>query len=564
MSLEGLSSLIQLESTRLEGARQTSQNFQQANSAVQQVGSQTAQAKTSIWKDKIEATYSKEVQEATVRKLESKLARERKAEAMAKNIAMTVTTISALSNAWDSVSDLLGKQKLGDIPEYLKTPKIDPTGKDTTVLTTPNSGDKGSTVYAIGKNADGTESVQSMNKGSDNSMTGERSATVSFYDIRSILAGNPDYDKLVAAKGKNISFSMLVKENPALAEKVMKDKSHSMGRSESEDFVNVLKEKCPDGSGMLTPKATEKTTPPTKDPNLTSAEKLGEVKDLTDLKLAALRSDDPKAELAKIKDVMVTPPGSKTPKPPADLTSDEVDAMKEAAKGKNNAALLAMLSQTTTAPAPVNTSQSSSSSEFKAGEFKAPKSYAFVAIPQKNGKTEVTMYDKDNDRTLSINIDDNDPALRGKSFKNLFNEKNEEALGVFVDKVKKSPESGAKVEVKNGTAKASVDFDSKVNSSLAFKAAVDSLKGTNKLDSNYDSPLGKVGSVIGDVGKAGMNFVVNTAKDAAPYFQAYLAQKSRADSVEEELIEARQKLAAENKKLKNIQMQIDLFNGRGS
>ena len=68
--------------------------------------------------------------------------------------------------------------------------------------------------------------------------------------------------------------------------------------------------------------------------------------------------------------------------------------------------------------------------------------------------------------------------------------------------------------------------------------------------------------IFSNVGKSVTDLLVNTAKDAAPYFQAYLSMKTRADQTEEELVAARAKLAAITKKLKAIQMQLELFGGR--
>ena len=180
MSLEGLSSLIQLESTRLEGFKQTTQNIQQVNGAVQQIGVQVAQNKISVWKDRIGTECDKEIQQAAVKKAESKLARERKAESMAAMIVQGVTILSAASNVWNAASDLMGKQKLGDIPDYLKTTPIDPKSPNSMAFSTPQNANGNSSVYAIGKNEDGSETVLSMQRDRNNGMTSPKAATVSF------------------------------------------------------------------------------------------------------------------------------------------------------------------------------------------------------------------------------------------------------------------------------------------------------------------------------------------------------------------------------------------------
>lgn len=528
MSLEGLGALIQLESTRLEGARQTSQNFQQANSAVQQVGAQTAQAKTGIWTQKIEATYSKEVQEATVRKLESRLARERKAEQLAATIAMGVTGISALSNAWDEISDIVNKnQKLGDMPDYLKTPKIDPKGESTQVMTTPDPDDGNkSTVIATGKNPDGTYSAQWMTQGNDGSMTAPKSAVIGDYDVKSVLGNDPKYKELVKANGHDIPFPKLAQLSPELAMKVMKDKQHAMGRDESADFVAVLKANVPSNVARM-----DHNTPAPTPVAIADAKK-----SITDA-IAEKNPVKSAAILAKLKDVSIEVDGK--PVKVSDLKSEDLGRLKpddlekklkDAAK--MDAEKVAKLSGLTNPP---------------------PQNYSFIV-----SGNNVTMLDKDKNTSTTIKMN---PA-QAEAFRNKIKSKDESVLGEFLELDKNtSPENKT---VASGVQESAKDFQMKVNSTTTYKAAVDSLKGSNILDKNHDSTFGKALDMVGDVGHAGFNFIINTAKDAAPYFQAYLSMKSKADTTEEELIEAKQKLAAENKKLKNIQMQIDLFNGRGS
>lgn len=532
MSLEGLGALIQLESTRLEGARQTSQNFQQANSAVQQVGAQTAQAKTAIWTQKIEATYSKEVQEATVRKLESRLARERKAETLAKNIAMTVTGVSALSNAWDAASDLLGKQKLGDIPSYLQTPKIDPA--TATVVTTPKSDSTDSTVWAIGKpdTKTGVVSVQCMTQSNNGAMNGAKSAVIGDYDIKSVLGNTKEYTEL--AKKGPVTFESLVKNNPELAMRVMEDKAHSIGKAESSDFVSVLKAHMPSDDVAR----MDHTTPPS--PEIVAAKK-----SITD---AIANPTNAVAALAKLKDVSILKDvsvevdGKTAPVKVSDLNPEDLKS-KDFNKNLEAAMQLAQTAELLK-------------------ENGRPQNYSVIM-----SGNNVTMLDKDRNTSTTIKLT---PEQATEFRNNIKNNKNEAVLDAFAKaETKANAETNVDSNKGNitkvtGVQEAAKDFQMKVNSATAYKSAVDSLKAVGKLDKNHDNVFGKALSVVGDVGSAGMNFIVNTAKDSAPYFQAYLAQKSRADAVEEELMEARQKLAAENKKLKNIQMQIDLFNGRGS
>lgn len=553
MSLEGLGALIQLESTRLEGARQTSQNFQQANSAVQQVGAQTAQAKTGIWTQKIEANYSKEVQEATVRKLESKLARERKAEHLAMTIATGVTAISALSNAWDGISDIVNQtQKLGDIPNYLKVPEINPS--EGTVVNVPNSKDTGSTTYAVGENG----AVYSMKRGIDGSMKDERAANIGAYDIKTIVGNDPAYQKLFKENGnKDLSFLELAKKSPELADKVMQDKSHSMGRTESANFVAVLKAQVPSGKII----GINNTAPP---PTVDEVKKA---------KKAITEAVDNANKLAGIQTLL-----------PTEVNGDGVDKVKKEPEIKVGGQAI-KIGEIKVDGKPITelTPKELESNGFDKkladamqlaqtaalfNETKIPQNYSIIM-----SGNNVTLLNKDANPNTSTTIKLN--SIDAEKFRNNINNINSK------DEKGKTSETNAKAslltefnnELKNpkneitvatGDQEAAHDFQVRVDAPTTCDVAIDTLKGLHKLDKNHDSTLGKAFDMVSEVGHAGFNFIVNTAKDAAPYFQAYLAQKGRADSAEEELMEARQKLAAENKKLKNIQMQIDLFNGRGS
>ena len=200
-SLEGLNSLIQLESTRLEGAKQTSQNFQSVGSVVQQQGTQTAQSRLNMSIQRIDAEYTKECALADVRRLERKLSRERASEALTKNIACIATISNAVGNLGHLFNDLNDRQKLGDTPDYLKSPPIDPNTAKVSITQAPpaqegETGDHSSTVYLSGGNPDGSETVYSYDTGKDGvSVSGlPLAATITEYDKERILGS--DYDEM--------------------------------------------------------------------------------------------------------------------------------------------------------------------------------------------------------------------------------------------------------------------------------------------------------------------------------------------------------------------------------
>ena len=675
MSLEGLSSLIQLESTRLEGFKQTTQNIQQVNGAVQQIGVQVAQNKISVWKDRIGTECDKEIQQAAVKKAESKLARERKAENMAAMIVQGVTLLSAASNVWNAASDLMGKQKLGDIPDYLKTSPIDPKGPNSMAFSTPQDANGNSSVYAIGKNEDGSETVLSMQRDIKNGMTSPKAATVSFYDINTILAGNNDFDRLktdlgsmksfadAKAKYPNLteanfntfkstgqaSFSLLAQTAPDLASKVMQDKGHGMSRDESKNFVETLDKFMPHSSTKLehTSSDTEDTIiPPTK----TDAEKLAQLQALLSLvppdqQLARMESiiKDDKNKDIKIGD-----------KPISSMKAAELlEQVNKLTKPDTSKADPSKPATDTQAPV--------ATSSFNADTYTAPKEYAFNVSKKEDGSADVTLYDTDKKMTLTVNFPKGEPKINGKvmPFEDIFKGKNSEALDTFMGKIKSPGQEIKDFDPKKYTMPKNSSFDSKINKDgtttvtmndkdkkmlvtinfdkddpllkgksfdalfdntsapldaieakmkesnpqikaynpeikpqitvifgksadgktnnadsdmvtraadgKTYNAAIAGLQGSGHLSKDYDSNIAMKGvkGFMG-AGKLLTDCVVNTAKDAAPYFQAYLEAKTRADQAQDELTEALTKLAALTKKLKAIQMQLDLFNGKGA
>jgi hypothetical protein len=243
MSLEGLNALIQLESTRLEGAKQSSSNSNQVNSAVQQIGLQTASSKQSLLIQHINAEYEKDCAQATVKRLESKLGRERQAEKLAASIAGLVTIGSGLSNLFNAGSDLFGgAQKLGDIPKSMEAPALDPSHFQASIVATPGSSGK-EIIFSPPQDGDGKfEDPESINtaviKG-DGTVDGFRACTLS--NAQKAQIGGEAYAKLKEQNGgKDLSFADIQKKNPFLAEAMISDRAHPMTRGEVEGFMKCV------------------------------------------------------------------------------------------------------------------------------------------------------------------------------------------------------------------------------------------------------------------------------------------------------------------------------------
>lgn len=246
MSLEGLSSLIQLESTRLEGAKQTNQNSQSVNNAVQQQGTQVAQSRLNSTLGRINAQYDKEVAMADVRKLERRLVRERASEQLSLQVAALAGISNAIGNFGHLVNDLKGRQKLGETPDYLKAPPI--TSQPQLSFTQPSEG-LGGTAYISGANKDGTETIYSYQTGKDGVSVGELplSANISEYDKERILGA--DYAAMKASNGgQPLSFSQIHAKRPDLADKLITTKGHGVSSTEAEDLMRVAKVAIPSGS----------------------------------------------------------------------------------------------------------------------------------------------------------------------------------------------------------------------------------------------------------------------------------------------------------------------------
>lgn len=553
MSLEGLSSLIQLESTRLESVRQSNQTFQQNNSEVQRIGLQTAQTKISVWKDRINTTCEKEIQEAEVRKLESKLARERKAEALASMISQGVVMMSVAGNLWNLAEDAFGKQKLGDIPKYLQTPKLDPKSDNLEILNTPQKEGGGQRAYVVGKNENGMETVYCMdraasNNGQGQSMTNPRAANISAFDMDSILGQDPNYQALKARLGGNVSFSDLVKNNPALADKVMDAAGHGMGRKEADNFADILSKKLPDGGRSL--QHTEQT-PSNTNPTITDADKAAKIKEILELQ-AKLDGKVPLDEntLAKIRELL---PKEQLPQDLTKLT----DAQREDISKKLSSISGAI--NTPTTPTGTTAPEATEAPKFDRKNFQIKGTSSMIVQPQLDGSNRIVVNNQG--KTLTFSFTENDPKFNEMkklldTGKDVDRQKVIDMLneGIKNDKQPLDVKEGAEATSAFDVAKSNIDVKDRV---------IESLKGQNLLPKNYGSSvIGKGVGLLSNVGKSVTDLLVNTAKDAAPYFQAYLSMKTRADQTEEELIAARAKLAAITKKLKAIQMQLELFGGR--
>jgi hypothetical protein len=240
MSLEGLNALIQLESTRLEGAKQSNQNSSQVNSAVQQIGLQTASSKQSMTIQKINAEYEKDCAGATVRRLEQKLARERQAENLAGTIAALVTIGSGLSNLFNAGNDLFnGGQKLGDIPESLQVKAPSPGADTTKVNVVQSPGTTGQAMYLSGV-SDGRQVAMMAVKNPDGTYGGFRSASFNDDQIKQIV-GDEKFKELHDKCGSNISFDKLMEVDPKTAMLLMQPDvgpSHPMTREEAKGFMD--------------------------------------------------------------------------------------------------------------------------------------------------------------------------------------------------------------------------------------------------------------------------------------------------------------------------------------
>lgn len=571
MSLEGLSSLIQLESARLEGARQVTQNSQSVNQAVQQSGLQTASSKQNVWLQQIDAKMNKEMAEADVRRLESKLQRDRKAEKLSAMIANVVTVGSLASNLWDfGVNDLLKKdQKLGDTPSYLQAKPMDtsnPMNVNMTWVNQPNSTARTGYLTQSTPNSDGTETVYQVTQSSNKQATGAKSATVSQADIRQIL-GESEFSKINPSNGNSVRFSDL---NPSQKERVMQNLSHDISRGESENLMDALQI----GIARVGVGSEVKGKTPTKESqNSEDGRKLGAISSISSKTLQEEFRTNPdqkldESKLAKISEELK-----------GKLKDEEIQTLKGKTPNEILAAISGLTTQKTQEQQPASTSVSSE--DIKGIQNAVSKGEATVrtlsrakeSLEADNNKNVTNVlapkekvHVQFNGKTIEFDLDQdwmkkNFPDKAGVSFSEIY---------------KYSPDIASKIieakssEIK-GVSKANADqFAGEINSFHMpavplLESLEDTLKKSGKLDKTYNtSGFNKAWEGVSTVGKGLMNVMVQTAKDSVPYYQAYLKAKDNADNTAEQLEAAKDKLEAANKKLKLLEQQINDFAVKGA
>lgn len=584
MSLEGLSSLIQLESARLEGARQVTQNSQSVNQSVQQIGLQTASSKQNMWLQKIEARMDKEMAEADVRRLESKLQRERKAEKLAALVAQVVTAGSLVSNMWDfGVNDLMKKdQKLGDTPDYLHSKPMD-IGKPNDVnlswksAKSPGEGssDQLGFVTQNGGNGDGTETVYAFTQKGSGQTVDMRAATVSPQDIKQITGRDfKDFKAVLDHDAAN---------GTKFAEMIMQDKSHAVSRAESENFMDSVKVGLSNQGFGFT---VNGNTPKAENPGNKDSGILAATSNITSPILNGtdkLSSDAEKLDLVK-----------KNLDSDKTLSPENKDKLKAATTFNDAKNILASISNVTNKPVVTETqppmpqlSSEEASAAIRNGSAKVETVSKMGFASQYNARNKDSALPKES-VIEQVQVTHNGKALTfelgsewmkangfekqaGLSFSEIY--KNSPAIAA--DIVNKIGESDTKV--KSTVSKQDVgsvipnkSFDSEglkvAKTSLTTLNSLESgLKGAGKLPPTYNtSGFNKFLDGAGTVGKGLVNVMVQTGKDAVPYFQAYLAAKDRADNTQDELTAARDKLAAKNKRLKSIEQQINDFAVKGA
>lgn len=576
MSLEGLSSLIQLESARLEGARQVTQNSQSVNQSVQQVGLQTASSKQNMWLQKIEARMDKEMAEADVRRLESKLQRERKAEKLAALVAQVVTAGSLVSNMWDfGVNDLMKKdQKLGDTPDYLHSKPMDigkPNDVNLNWKTAKSSGEGSSDqlgfVTQRGGNGDGTETVYAFTQKGSGQTVDMRAATVSPQDIKQITGQNfgSFADVLKHDKDNGTKF----------AEMIMQDKSHAVSRAESENFMDSVKVGLSNqGFGFTvngketktenaTPQGNKDATRMASISNITSPILLGTDKVSGDAEKLALVKENLKSDT-------VLSPEDKS-KVQSAKTFEEAERILAGISNVSNKPVV-----TGTQPPMPQLSSKDASDAIRSGSAKVETVSKMGFASQYNARNKDSGLPKES-VIEQVQVTHNGKALTfelGSEWMKANGFEKQAGLS-FSEIYKNSPAIAADIVNKMDTSKGApvIDngaFDSKglnlAKTSLTTLNSLESgLKGSGKLPPTYNtSGMNKFLDGAGTVGKGLINVMVQTGKDAVPYFQAYLAAKDRADNVQDELTAARDKLAAKNKRLKSIEQQINDFAVKGA
>ncbi len=529
MSLEGLNSLIQLESGRLEAAKQTSSNFQSVSSTTQQQGLAAAQSKSSLSLNKITSEYDKDVAASEVRRIERKLVRERKAEQLAMTTAMIVTVASGLSNIWDAGQDLFNKrQKPGEIPDYMKSPNIDPA---LAVQSTSRiDGSAGNRSYISGPSKgsnDGSETVYAFSTSGNGSTSTYSSSTISQNDKLNILG--PAFS--------GMTFAQIQAKDPAAAERLIKDKQHDMSTDEAKDFTGLLAN-TNQKSGVTIINATDTTAAEALVRRATGIPEVKEVKPDTTINSADLSAAK---ELVRLSGI--TNPGTTKSPEDAQKLSDAESLIKRAT---GTPGVKEVKPDTTINPADLKAAQELAAISSTALNSQTKNIPILISQKLPNGGETVQFKRNDGSIVKATFTAEEIKATGHKSIAEMYGApggpKNvEDLMKANPTAVAVTPENAAIAAANAQPVKDQMRY---VN---------DGLRAAGKIDEGI-GPMKVAKSLIG--------VFVNTAKDAAPYFQAYLKMKDQADNTQSELTAAMDKLAAASKKLKAIEESIDAFGGR--
>jgi hypothetical protein len=589
MSLEGLSSLIQLESARLEGARQVTQSSQSVNQTAQQSGLQTASSKQNMWLQQIDAKMNKEMAEADVRRLESKLQRDRKAEKLAALVAQVVTVGSLASNMWNfGVNDLMKKdQKLGDIPDYLQAKPLDVSNKAGALnlqwANKPGSTDRigyvtQSEMPGQTRDPNVPETVYQVSQNGDGTVANSRAATVSQADIRQII-GEDAFGQL-SKSGKPITFSSL---SDSQKEKVMQNLGHDVARGEAENVVEAFKiaSVSSHGAGQEVLGNTKSLSAVNLDnarkiaktlditsANSSDAERVSKISDITKI----VQSVDPEAakkinsnqkseEILKIINSATTPKIEQRQIP----SPGEIDTFKRSLSNKE--ANVRTMSKPEYVKEKLDKTKldKAASDKVPVEEVKLDKAIVDKILSTPIERVQIEVDGKN--MTFDLDADwmkkNGFGELSGMSFSEIYKNANVVASEILSKKVQEGSVSIMKTEEADSFRSNVSNVGSKAMPTVS--ALIDNLKGRGALDKNYNTgALNHVLSGASTVGKGLMNVMVQTAQESVPYFQAYMKAKENADNTEEQLNAARAKLEAANRKLKSIEQQINDFALRGA
>lgn len=626
MSLEGLNSLIQLEGARLESARQTNQNFQSVGQNIQQQGLQTSRSKNDMWLSKINAAYDQECAQATVKRLESKYVRQKKAQDLAGIITKVAFVASAANNLWNFGKDMLGDQKLGDIPKYMQTKPMNPnTAKllynPTQTSDVPVKDERTGEIRSVSnfdnfivspeQENSGNETVYFFTSDSEGKPRDVRAATVSDYDIQKAVGGK-DYSEIADKVGKPggpLSFSDVFSVKPELAKKIVQDIGHDVGRSEADNFmqsytgahvnnpIRVIKptpkqETAPAGVTGASSKPEKPSDDALKIAKVSAIAKGVKPEEFEEIEKKA-RANDPQA-IAKINEILLNnvktqfgdtaveikgADGKVESKPIAQLSPQQIKDLKpENLKDNPDAGkIIAAISQITSAPqAGEGTKATAGKNNYVTLTGKTKDPEVIQVHSTKDGKPNVIQVElNDANRqkiadALGVKLED----VKGKSFEDIykmFEANPQKGVGALDEVFTGKTASVTSTDVTNDKSKlVPLDVANEItqrndNKAKTVNSMRDMLTNTGKLDASYaDSGFDKALGGVQKGAKGLFNAIAKTAEEVVPYYQAYLKAKDAADSTREELEEAKAKLAAATKRLRGIQQQIDVFGGRSA